>query len=322
MFKCCSAQDYPSDRLEIILVNNHSEDQSLNLLLNYAASDQRVRVIDLTPLMNEDRTYKKEALTEGIKVAGGEIILTTDADCTFGPQWASSMVENLIGKEWRIVTGPVSIQGEKSFWHHYQALEYAGLMVATGGGIGSGCLIMGNGANLAYYRNDFSEGGGYRGIPSLTSGDDVFLLQQKYARAPDSVGFVKDPRSMVSTWPVSDLSALLNQRKRWSTKAATYRHHPSFYVAILVFLNSLLLCSSFILCFWRWTPFLGLFIIQGMVKVIFDQRAIREGLDFAGKSTNVAIAAGSHLLNPVITVVVFFLGLLRPKYVWKGRVTS
>src|SRR5688572_1112138 len=64
---------------ELILVNDHSEDQTVSEI-------QQVKSKNLLLLLNEGQG-KKWAITTGIKAAKGSIIVTTDADCTMPSGW-------------------------------------------------------------------------------------------------------------------------------------------------------------------------------------------------------------------------------------------
>ena len=68
--------DYPADRLEIIPIDDHSNDSTAEIIRHYAAIDQRVR-----PLIRASGTRgKAAALTDAIAMARGEIMAVFDAD--------------------------------------------------------------------------------------------------------------------------------------------------------------------------------------------------------------------------------------------------
>ena len=80
------AQEYPLDKLEVIFVDDRSTD-STNQILKKTCDDYGfIKYVQIENL-NEDMTPKKNALSKGIEVASGEIIISTDADCRVGKFW-------------------------------------------------------------------------------------------------------------------------------------------------------------------------------------------------------------------------------------------
>jgi hypothetical protein len=77
-----SRQDYP--RLEILLVNDRSEDETGITIDRIAAADPRVRTIHITDLP-AGWLGKVHALDRGCAAADGEWLLLTDADVHFSP---------------------------------------------------------------------------------------------------------------------------------------------------------------------------------------------------------------------------------------------
>ena len=79
MLKDLEAQTYPKEKLEIIFVNDHSNDNSINELLNHKM--QNLRILNLS----KNEFGKKKAISFGVHNASGDIILATDADCFLLP---------------------------------------------------------------------------------------------------------------------------------------------------------------------------------------------------------------------------------------------
>ena len=75
-------QDYP--RLEILLVNDRSTDETGELIDRIAAGNPRVRAIHITDLP-AGWLGKVHALDRGCQAAGGQWLLLTDADVHFAP---------------------------------------------------------------------------------------------------------------------------------------------------------------------------------------------------------------------------------------------
>jgi len=77
------AQDYKGG-LEILVLDDHSEDATGRVAGELAASDGRVRVLEGGPLLAGWKG-KPNALRQLAQAATGELLLLTDADCTFYP---------------------------------------------------------------------------------------------------------------------------------------------------------------------------------------------------------------------------------------------
>ncbi len=80
------------DDWELILVNDGSRDRTLNTLCSTLdQSEKRVRVISCA--INQGRG---RALKNGIDAASGDIIVTTEADCSWGDDIARRLVDELL----------------------------------------------------------------------------------------------------------------------------------------------------------------------------------------------------------------------------------
>jgi len=80
------AQTYPTDKTEIIFVDNKSSDKTLSLMQPYADSG-KIRVLSETKILN---AYG--ARNTGVKAAKGEILAFTDADCEAKADWLEYLI--------------------------------------------------------------------------------------------------------------------------------------------------------------------------------------------------------------------------------------
>lgn len=239
-----AAQDYQAGLVEIIIVDDHSSDDTITIAGRFRDKEEKLSIgIFRTGEFNV--SGKKAALDLGIRQAQGEIVLTTDADCRLEPGWIVSMVSSFIDERIRMVFGPVVINPGKNFWERFQSLEFSGLVASGAGAAGAGRPFLCNGACLAYRREAFLETDGFRGNEEYVSGDDVFLLHKMKKRyGNNAIVFCRDKKALVKTDPVQGIYRFLHQRARWASKSTGYSDPLSVATAITVFSYSLAILMS------------------------------------------------------------------------------
>lgn len=242
-----SGQSYPRDLMEVILVDDHSKDSTSQVVEEFTREHTGP---DIIFIKNEDKNVngKKAALDLGISKAGGEIIVTTDADCRAGKEWIESLTSGFSDECVQMIFGPVAYGGLNNLADQYQALEFAGLVASGAGAAGTGHPFICNGANLAYRKEAFYRVGGFSGNEGFLSGDDVFLLHKiKKHFGRKTIVFSKDKRSVVTTFPAPGIGAFIRQRIRWASKSKGYRDFLSVFTALTVFSFSLAILSSLVM---------------------------------------------------------------------------
>lgn len=75
--------DYPEDRLEIIVVDGFSEDETRNIVGEYPVT-----------LVDQEGRGLNAARNTGIKYSNGELLAYTDGDCVLPENWAIKIADN------------------------------------------------------------------------------------------------------------------------------------------------------------------------------------------------------------------------------------
>ncbi len=224
--------EYPLNKFEVIFINDNSEDHSLEI------ANKVLKFINFNyTLLSQDKDIlgKKAALTLGIENANHPWIITTDADCTVQPLWLKLYDQKIEEKEVKMLAGPVSYYSHSSgFLDAFQKLDLAGLMGSTIGSFGIGNPVMCNGANLLFSKESFNEVSGYKGNISISSGDDMFLMEKFKLRYPDKIRYLKANGAIVFTTAMVGLKPLINQRIRWSAKSTQYGSFMIKFTGIFV----------------------------------------------------------------------------------------
>lgn len=82
-------QDYPRDRMEVLVVDGRSEDRSREIVAGFSSKHPRIKLLD-NPQLNAPA-----GLNLGIKEAGGDIIVRVDGHCLLEPDYVSQCVRYL-----------------------------------------------------------------------------------------------------------------------------------------------------------------------------------------------------------------------------------
>lgn len=272
---------YPNDKLELVIVDDASHDGTPQKLKYHAAQMPNVKLITLEDQPGFSGSYKKRALTCGIRAAKFPIIITSDADCQFNPAWIESLSNALISNDWILVSAPVAYRRTGPLAPLLE-MELACLVAVGAVSLQAGRPNMCNGANLAFTREAFETVGGYRGFEHVPSGDDEFLLYKINQQFAGRVGFNKSQDALVLTEPPVSWGELINQRIRWGSKWKEHRSFTTRMLAMVIFFFHLSIAAVFILTIagvYSWE----IFIVQMLSKIIVEAWFLGSVLSFFGK---------------------------------------
>jgi len=306
------AQAYPASRLEVLFVDDHSDDGSAELLETLLMHEHAERVLR----MPAGSQGKKAAIALAIGCARGEVIVSTDADCVHALGWLGAMARPFV-RGVDVVAGPVVLDGDGGMFGRMQALEFLGLVGVGAGFFGIGYPRMCNGANLAYSAARFHEAGGYADNQDVHSGDDEFLLRTIVYRLGGVAHFVTDEASIVRTAAQRGVLAFLRQRVRWVSKSRYNEdgRFVSFLVLLFVYFVGLL-----------GLPFIalsgpiaaGVAVLLWTVKMVLDGLVLFPAARLFRQPIRLPDLLVAELLHPVYLVLVSLLGI-RGSFAWKGR---
>lgn len=160
---CLLAQDYPSDRVEFLIVDNHSRDRTSEVIEGYACNYPNV------VLLREDHIQSSYAARNtGIRQAKFDWLVFTDADCRPAPQWLRGLAEAVTDPEVTLVAGQICALTPQTWLERYA--EYTETL-AQKHTLAHPFCPYGQTANLAVRRDVFDRVGLFR--PYLTTGGDA-----------------------------------------------------------------------------------------------------------------------------------------------------
>ena len=304
-------QIYPTDSLEFILVNDHSTDATLDLLEK--AKLDNLQIVN----MPDGQFGKKNAIAKAVQIAKGEIILSSDADCSFSSNWVRTMVSYFSNSNIMLVSGPVCFHKQKGIFHSLQALEFTSLIGSGAGAIGMGNAIFCNGANMAFRKSIFLEVNNFS-TDKVVSGDDVFLLHNVKEKYPKSIAFAKNEDAIVTTDGAQSIKDFINQRKRWTAKSSGYKDGASIYTSLLVLFTNIVGVLLLGLVLFD-TYYLDYFIYYFSVKFLADLCLLLPVLNFFQRKDLTKWILPFELFYSFYIVLIVILSFTN-SFEWKGRV--
>jgi cellulose synthase/poly-beta-1,6-N-acetylglucosamine synthase-like glycosyltransferase len=314
--RCFKNLEYPRELFEVIYVNDSSEDDGKAKLTAEVEAAKNIKIIDV-PKNRLTRGHKKNAVALGIENSKGEIIVTTDADCEFGPGWLCSLL-NSMDAETGFVSGPVKFKPDGSLFAKIQELEFAGLVLAGAGLIGSGKPVICNGANIAYRRNLFYRVNGFDGNMNLSSGDDELLMQKIAAEGKYKIRFCANEDSLVTTNANLTLGGFIRQRRRWASKSPFYKDRLFVMrLAIVYFFYLFFIASPFMMFINTWLWGVG-FAAMFILKTALENSVIKKGRKLLSLNYNIVSLIIAEIFQ-IIYIVILSAAGIAGGFKWKNR---
>ncbi len=307
----CS-QHYPEHLLEILVVDDHSTDETASEVRSL--NDQRISLLRL-----QEGTGKKAAISKGVKIATGKLIVTTDADCLCPPNWLRLLASFYEQKQYRMIAAPVAFHQEKNLLERFQSLDFLGMMSVTGAGIHKQFMHMGNGANLTYEKETFEKLNGFEGIDHIASGDDILLMQKLAKNDPGQIGFLKNPQATVFTMAKPTWISFFSQRLRWATKSRSYQQITVTLILSVVFFFCCNIFLSFFAMFFLGTWGFFIFLFQFLVKTVADYFFLKNSCLYFQRMDLMKIYFPAQFLHIFYIIIIGTLGNLVHQYEWKNR---
>lgn len=306
------AQAYEQDKIEIILVNDHSTDKSTDIV----TSQSSVTLLQLPDYLSG----KKNAITHGIKHANNEIIITVDADINASKNWLSAMVSKQQQTDAPMVIGQVKLEGRSNFMSAIQILEHFAITIIGGGAAKMHTPILCNGANLLFTKTAFEKVNGYSGNEHIASGDDVFLLNKINMVYPKQIVYLKNYEAVVICKTEISFNAAIKQRIRWAAKNKYNKNSINAFTGLLALIANV-----------SW-PVLGVlsvfngeltkyFLFSLIIKCIIDFLLLFLASSFYGQKKLLWWFPLFFCFYPIELVVILILSLTT-KQKWKDRIIN
>lgn len=287
--------DQTYSNFEIILINDSSYDDTLEIMESFALKDPRVKIVNVK---NNEAFWgnKKYSLTLGIKAAKNKRMLFTDADCTPASKlWMKEMTSHFTTDK-QLILGFGAYQKLPGLLN--KLIRYETLLTAIQyfSYAKSKIPYMGVGRNLAYTSNLYYENNGFMSHMKILSGDDDLFVNEAATSKNTTLCFTKE--SFTVSTPKKSWKEWFAQKRRHISTAKHYKTQHQFLLS-LYYISQVL--------FWL-IGVLAVFLIDWKIPVIIIAFRFLFQWIVIGKS---AIKLGQKDLIYLIPIWELFLLLIQ-----------
>lgn len=301
--------DYPAHLLEIIVVNDRSDDCTEQIITEFVKEKSQFKYVTITDPIST-LSGKASAISQAIEQSQGEIIFITDADCVVPKNWIKKTTQYFINQV-GIVAGFTLLDFSRGFFNKIQNLDWAHLLSVAAGAAGWGIPLTCMGNNFAFRRTAYEQVGGYQGV-SFSVTEDFALLKAISQRTNWKIRFAVAPECMVKTKPIQNFKEFYQQRKRWAVGGQSVHWLGKLLVGIAVLTNFSLIGSIifnqnyiFILSLFFSLLFGDYLLVQSLMMQL-DERAGLKYLPFY------------RIFFIFYSTILLFDLLFNQKVTWKG----
>ena len=314
LIDCLSNQTMPREAFEILFINDHSTDESENIILKYIKNQENINV---TLLQLNETTGKKNAISKAVIAAKHNWIVTIDADMTVEPNWLDHISKVLYLESPDMLILPVKIAAGKTFFTNLQAVEFIFLSGITSAAAELKNPFLCNGANLAFNKDVFLNANPFDGNLQIASGDDLFLLQKIKEKFEHKIIWSNQKSSIATTEPKKKLAEFISQRIRWAGKTKAVKSRLNSFTAGFVFLVSINTIFILTTCFFE-LSYLKFAASFYLLKIGVELLFFLQVSSFYGAKKKWWWVI---LLQPVYCFYIIFIGSMSifATTTWKGR---
>lgn len=303
-------QQYP--QFEVILVNDASTDNTIDVMVDYYTRNTNVRIMNITADEKKGYAGKKYALMKGVELARFDTIVLTDADCRPATtHWLSHMVGAYMGGT-GIVLGYSPFEKGKGLLNKFIRYENVVTAMQYLGFAKAGLPYMGVGRNLSYKKELFNTTGALQKHKDLPTGDDDLFVNAVAKGSNTEICLNKN--AFTYTQAPETFAEWLNKKRRHLRSGFKYKFHHQLLLFLFALSGLVFYAAAFVLLInmFSFKLVIGVFVSCLLLKLLFGFKAY-----YKLQATDLLFLSPMFdVLHTLYLLFVFFLLLLKPKKNW------
>lgn len=309
--RCLDAMDqltYPKDKLEIIIGDDDSTDNTLSIVRDFIKNKSNFQVHSIQNIIGKGRG-KANVLGQLAHQATGEFLFITDVDVKLPPTWIQALLQEFeegIG----LVSGTTMCESGNLF-ATMQSIDWLHFMgyIKAFAHVGVGCTSVGN--NMAVRAEAYWQTGGYEVIDfSITEDYKLFQAVTKLGWGWKNI---LSKYSLGKAWFIPSFVDMLHQRKRWLIGA---KDLPLNWKTMIIIYGLFIPAFGYVMLFYPIYA-LGIWLLKFFMQSLFilllcDKTGVRRFTLVELISYEIYV-----MLNTFSTAIFYYLPI---KSIWKDRI--
>jgi cellulose synthase/poly-beta-1,6-N-acetylglucosamine synthase-like glycosyltransferase len=299
--------DYPTDKLEVLIGNDASTDNTSALVEDFIADKPHFRLFQIDKTVGKGRG-KANVLGQLAHQASGEFYFITDVDVKLPHQWILGLLQEF-NQEVGIASGTTKCQ-RGGLFATLQSIDWLHFMgyIKAFANAGIGCTSVGN--NMAVRAEAYWQTGGYEEIDfSIT--EDYKLFKEVTSRGWQWRTTMRE-ETLGLAWYIPNVKEMLHQRKRWLIGARELPLNWKFMLVLYGLFIPALLYVGFVDLRLALAIWFSKFLLQSYFIIFLCITTKRRPFNYF----YLLLYELYVLLNTAATAVFYWLPI---KSVWKGR---
>lgn len=248
-------QEYPSDKIQFLIVNDGSTDESFEFLEELKEKNTQLTIIHIDATEEKSLPGKKFALKYGIELVNTEYVLLTDADCfPTTLLWVKRSISAIVTQQSDALLGLGRYQFESNNWLNafiqfetlHTAIQYASYSFSENS-------YMGVGRNILYktsiIQNALQDEELLEQFKKTSSGDDDLLITYLQKKKKKILPYFH-PEAQTVSKAENNLQAYFTQKSRHTSSSKYYTFICKLSLLLYAFSHALFWLSGLLIIYY------------------------------------------------------------------------